>query len=38
VKATRQELYEKAERIIGRARKQTKMLMKTGFIRPRPKA
>jgi malate dehydrogenase (oxaloacetate-decarboxylating) len=38
VKASRQELYEKAERIIGRARKQTKMLMKTGFIRPRPKA
>jgi malate dehydrogenase (oxaloacetate-decarboxylating) len=38
VKATRQELYEKAEAIIGRARKQTKMLMKTGFIRPRPKA
>ena len=38
MKATRQELYEKAERIIGRARKQTKMLMKTGFIRPRPKA
>jgi malate dehydrogenase (oxaloacetate-decarboxylating) len=38
VKATRQELYEKAERIIGRARKQTKMLMKTGFIRPRPKS
>jgi len=38
VKASRQELYEKAEAIIGRARKQTKMLMKTGFIRPRPKA
>jgi len=38
VKASRQELYEKAETIIRRARNQTKMLMKTGFIRPRPKA
>jgi len=38
VKASRQELYEKAENIIKRARDQTKMLMKTGFIRPRPKA
>ncbi len=38
VRATRQELYEKAETIIRRARNQTKMLMKTGFIRPRPKA
>ena len=38
IKATRQELYEKAETIIRRARNQTKMLMKTGFIRPRPKA
>jgi malate dehydrogenase (oxaloacetate-decarboxylating) len=37
VKASRQELYEKAERIIGRARKQTKYLMKGGFIRPPPK-
>jgi len=38
IKATRQELYEKAETIIRRARNQTKMLMKTGFIRPPPKA
>ena len=38
VKASRQELYDKASTIIRRARKQTKMLMKTGFIRPRPKA
>ena len=38
VKASRQELYENAEKIIKRARDQTKMLMKTGFIRPPPKA
>jgi len=38
VKASRQELYEKAASIIKRARSQTNMLMKTGFIRPRPKA
>jgi malate dehydrogenase (oxaloacetate-decarboxylating) len=37
-KLSYKEFYEKAEVIIGRARKQTKMLMKTGFIRPRPKA
>jgi malate dehydrogenase (oxaloacetate-decarboxylating) len=38
VKASRQELYDKAARIIKRARDQTKMLMKTGFIKPPPKA
>jgi len=38
VKASRQELYDKAAAIIKRARKQTDMLMKTKFIRPRPKA
>ena len=38
VKASRQELYDKAARIIKRARDQTKMLMKTKFIRPPPKA
>jgi malate dehydrogenase (oxaloacetate-decarboxylating) len=38
VKASRQELYDKASAIIKRARNQTKMLMKTKFIRPRPKA
>jgi malate dehydrogenase (oxaloacetate-decarboxylating) len=38
VKASRQELYDKAAVIIKRARNQTKMLMKTKFIRPRPKA
>ncbi len=38
VKATRKELYEKAEEIIGRARRQTKYLMKGGFILPPPKA
>lgn len=38
VKASRKELYEKAETIIKRARDQTKMLMKTKFIRPLPKA
>jgi malate dehydrogenase (oxaloacetate-decarboxylating) len=37
VKATRQELYEKAAAIIKRARDQTNMLMKTNFIRPPPK-
>jgi len=38
VKLSYDEFYEKAEEIIRRARNQTKMLMKTGFIRPRPKA
>ena len=38
VKLNYDEFYEKAEEIIRRARNQTKMLMKTGFIRPRPKA
>ena len=38
VKASKQELYEKAENIIKRARDQTDMLMKTNFIKPRPKA
>ncbi len=38
VKVSKQELYDKASAIIKRARNQTKMLMKTGFIRPRPKA
>jgi len=38
VKLSYDEFYEKAEEIIKRARSQTKMLMKTGFIRPRPKA
>lgn len=38
VKASRKELYDRATAIIKRARSQTKMLMKTKFIRPRPKA
>jgi len=38
VKASRKELYDKAAAIIKRARDQTNMLMKTKFIRPRPKA
>ncbi|MBN1677954.1 MAG: NADP-dependent malic enzyme [Candidatus Thermoplasmatota archaeon] len=38
VKASRKELYDKAAAIIKRARSQTKTLMKTRFIRPRPKA
>ncbi len=37
-KLSYKEFYEKAEKIIGRARNQTKMLMKTKFIRPPPKA
>jgi len=38
VKLSRQELYEKAEAIIRRARNQTKYLMKGKFILPPPKA
>jgi malate dehydrogenase (oxaloacetate-decarboxylating) len=38
VKMSRQELYEKAEHIIKRARDQTKYLMKGKFILPPPKA
>ena len=38
VKLSRQELYEKAENIIRRARAQTKYLMKGKFILPPPKA
>ena len=38
VKLSYKEFYEKAEEIIRRARNQTKTLMRTGFIRPRPKA
>lgn len=38
VKMSRQELYEKAESIIKRARDQTKYLMKGKFIPPPPKA
>ncbi len=38
VKMSRQELYEKAENIIRRARNQTKYLMKGKFILPPPKA
>ncbi len=37
-KASKQELYDTAAYHIKRARNQTKMLMKTKFIRPRPKA
>jgi len=37
-KLSYKEFYEKAEEIIKRARSQTNMLMKTKFIRPRPKA
>jgi malate dehydrogenase (oxaloacetate-decarboxylating) len=37
-KASRQELYDTAAYHIKRARNQTKMLMKTKFIRPPPKA
>ncbi|HJX05047.1 MAG TPA: NADP-dependent malic enzyme [Thermoplasmata archaeon] len=38
VKASKKELYDKAAAIIKRARDQTDMLMKTNFIKPRPKA
>jgi len=38
VKMSYDEFYDKAAKIIKRARSQTKMLMKTKFIRPRPKA
>ena len=36
VKLTKDELYEKAERIIKRSREQTQSLMKHGFIKPPP--
>jgi len=35
-KLSRQEIYENAERIIKKAREQTKHLMKEGFIPPPP--
>jgi malate dehydrogenase (oxaloacetate-decarboxylating) len=38
VKPSRQELFEKAQTIIKRAREETKLLMSKGFIKPFPEA
>ncbi|MDH4123731.1 MAG: malate dehydrogenase, partial [Thermoplasmata archaeon] len=38
IKPSKQELFQKAEGIIKRAREETKLLMKQGFIKPLPKS
>jgi hypothetical protein len=37
LKPSKQELYDKAEAVIRRAREEVKLLMKQGFIKPFPK-